>query len=101
MAKYSPVTFGGTRGYYDLHKGRRDTKGWAREGGVRVAAYGERGHGFSHVRALSLRAESRCEERVAEKREGHANRRLRACCVPPRLPPARFSSSLGATLAVS
>lgn len=37
---------------------------------------------FSHVRTLSLRAGSRCGERVWEKREGHANRRLHVCHPP-------------------
>ena len=34
---------------------------------------------FSHVRALSLWRDRDAEERVSEKREGHANRWLHVC----------------------
>lgn len=46
---------------------------------------------FSHVRTLSLRAGSRCGERVSEKREGHANRRLHVC--HPSLSPVSLTRS--------
>lgn len=59
------------------------------ERGVRVALGGGEGaKRFSHVRALSLRG----GERVSEKREGHANRRLHVCLSSlPFLSPAGAS----------
>lgn len=75
------VTFGRARGHHDLHKGR----------GRRTCRTGEGRGGREEVfaRACSLITGG---ERVSEKREGHANRRLHVCLSSlPFLSPAGAS----------